>query len=173
MAHVTVLTFIAGQRIPNALSSTIWCDLEETWTWVCLSLLYFSRVGYKHTHPGYFSLFSQATFHRGHLVCCQKAAPCLLPVSGSLRVVSVMLKQGQIGLLFCRSEWPRGQDGGWAARLSPATAVVQGCVSGWGWGDFVVRILQVLILHLKHTKGQNLEQRGPTYREGSVLQPRV
>lgn len=41
-----------------------------------------------------------------------------------------------------------------------------GCAGVCAWvgiGDFVDRILQVLILHLKHTKGQNLEQRGWTY----------
>lgn len=71
-----------------------------------------------------------------------------------------MLKEGQIGLLLCRSAWPRGP--GWQAFSRHCScARVYARV---GIGDFVVRILQVLILHLKHTKGQNLEQRGRTYK---------
>lgn len=161
-----MLTFIVGQRIPDARSSTICCNWEETWTWVCLSLLYSSPVEYKHTPSLIFFKSSQATFPREHLVCYQKAAPSLLPASGSLRVVSVMLPrcyQEQDWLAVLQVCVVRGANGGWQA-FSPATAVVQGCVSRWGWGEVIVRTLQVLILHLKHRKGQNLEYRGRTHR---------
>lgn len=68
---------------------------------------------------------------------CQAAAPFLLPASSSLPSLSVTLKLGLIGLIMCRSLWPQGLYGGWAGRLSPATAVVKGYVGrgGVGWGS--------------------------------------